>query len=115
MDLVFFHRRLHCLVIVDLKTGKLDHADVGQMNLYVNFAYEHLTLPDENPPVGLILCSERNAAVAHYAMNRLINTVLAAEYRTLLPDPTQLEAELAATRRMLESPERRRPEEEAAQ
>lgn len=107
MDLLFFHRRLRCLVIVDLKIGKLDHADVGQMNLYVNYAFEHLTLPDENPPVGLILCSQPNAAVAHYAMNRLINTVLAAEYRTALPDPTELEVELAATRRMLESPVRR--------
>ena len=115
MDLLFFHRRLRCLVIIDLKTGKLDHADVGQMNLYVNYAFEHLTLPEENPPVGLILCSEPNVAVAHYAMNRLINTVLAAEYRTVLPDPAQLEAELAATRRLLESPGRHPAVEDAAE
>ncbi|HZO90057.1 MAG TPA: PDDEXK nuclease domain-containing protein [Chthonomonadaceae bacterium] len=108
MDLLFYHRRLRCLVIIDLKIGRLDHADVGQMNLYINYAYDHLTLPDENPPVGLILCSEPNAAVAQYAMNRLMNTVLAAEYRTVLPDPAQLEAELAETRRMLESPNRKR-------
>jgi hypothetical protein len=77
-----------------------------------NTLYEHLALPGENPPVGLILCSEPNAAVAHYAMNRLINTVLAAEYRTALPDPAQLEAELASTRRLLESPARHRAAEE---
>jgi len=110
MDLLFYHRRLRCLVIIDLKTGKMDHADVGQMNLYINYAAEHLTLPDENPPVGLILCSQPNAAVAHYAMNRLINKVLAAEYQMVLPDPARLEAELAATRRMLESPLHRKEE-----
>jgi predicted nuclease of restriction endonuclease-like (RecB) superfamily len=112
MDLLFYHRRLRCLVIIDLKPGKLDHADIGQMNLYINYAYDHLTLPDENPPVGLILCSEPDAAVAQYAMNRLHNTMLAAEYRTTLPDPAQLEAELAKTRRMLEAPQRQNSEAE---
>jgi hypothetical protein len=82
------------------------------MNLYVNYAAEHLTLPDENPPVGLILCSQPNAAVAHYALSGLVNKVLAAEYRTVLPEPAQLEAELAATRRILESPARRKEENE---
>jgi len=108
MDLLLYHRRLRCLVIIDLKTGKLEPGDVGQMNLYVNYAYDHLTLPDENPPVGLILCSQPNAAVAQYAMNRLINTVLAAEYRIALPATAQLEAELAETRRILESPARQK-------
>lgn len=107
MDLLLFHRRLRCLVIVDLNVGKFTHADVGQTNLYVNYAWEHLTLPDENPPVGLILCSEPNAAVAHYAMGNLLNKIMAAEYRLALPDPKQLEAELAKTRRMLESPTRK--------
>jgi len=106
MDLLLYHRRLRCLVIVDLKIGKFTHADVGQMNLYVNYAREHLTLPDENPPVGLILCSERNAAVARYALDNLLNTVMAAEYRLALPNPKQLEDELDKTRRMLQSPVR---------
>ena len=50
IDLVLYHRRLRCLVIIDLKIGKFDHADAGQMNLYVNYAAEHLTLPEENIP-----------------------------------------------------------------
>jgi predicted nuclease of restriction endonuclease-like (RecB) superfamily len=104
MDLLLYHRRLRCLVIIGLKVGKFTHADVGQMNLYINYAREHLTLPDENPPVGLILCAERNAAVARYALDNLLNTVMAAEYRLALPDPKQLEDELDKTRRMLQSP-----------
>ncbi len=106
MDLLLFHRRLRCLVNIDLKVGKFTHADAGQMNLYVNYAAEHLTLADENPPIGLILCSEPNAAVAHYALNNLLNTVLAAQYRLALPAPKQLEAEIEKTRRALQWPAR---------
>jgi predicted nuclease of restriction endonuclease-like (RecB) superfamily len=62
VDLPFFHRRLHCLVINDLKLGSLTHADVGQMHLYCNYAKEHWTFPDENPPVGLILCADKGHA-----------------------------------------------------
>jgi hypothetical protein len=68
IDLLFFHRRLRCLVVIDLKIGMFTHAAAGQMNLYLNYAREHWTLPDENPPLGLILCSEKNEAVAHYAL-----------------------------------------------
>lgn len=103
MDLLLYHRRLRCLVIIDLKIGVLDPADAGQMNLYVNYAAEHLTLPDENRPIGLILCSEPNAAVARYALGGLDNQIFAAEYRLVLPDPADLEAELARTRRLLEN------------
>ena len=102
MDLLLYHRRLRCLIIIDLKIGAFSPADAGQMNLYVNYAAEHLTLEGENRPVGLILCSEPNAAVAHYALESLENTILAGEYRLVLPDPARLEAELARTRRLLE-------------
>lgn len=57
VDLMFFHRRLRCLVVIDLKVGEFTHADAGQMHLYLNYARENWTLPDENPPVGLILCA----------------------------------------------------------
>ena len=102
MDLLLYHRRLRCLVIIDLKIGEFSPADAGQMNLYVNYAAEHLTLEGENRPIGLILCSEPNAAVAHYTLEGLGNNILAGEYRLVLPDPTRLEAELARTRRLLE-------------
>lgn len=103
VDLLFFHRRLRCLVIIDLKLGKLTHADAGQMHLYLNYAREHWTHADENPPVGLILCAQKGHAVAHYALEGLPNKVLAAEYRTTLPDEKLLAEELERTRHILES------------
>ncbi len=57
IDLLFFHRALRCLVVIDLKVGKFTHADAGQMLLYLGYAAEHWTRPGENPPVGLILCA----------------------------------------------------------
>ena len=107
IDLLLFHRRLRCLFIFDLKLGRFTHADAGQMNLYVNYATEHLTLAGENPPVGLILCSEHDEAVARYSMGNVTNKILAAQYKLALPDPRLLEKEIEKTRRMLESPVRR--------
>ena len=85
----------------ELKLGAFTHADAGQMHLYLNYAREHWALPGENPPVGLILCAEKDAAVAHYALEGLPNRVLAAEYRTVLPDETVLAAEVQRTRQVL--------------
>jgi predicted nuclease of restriction endonuclease-like (RecB) superfamily len=101
VDLVLFHRRLQCLVIVDLKLGKFTHADAGQMNLYLNYAHEHWTNAHENPPVGLILCSEKDAAVAHYALGNLSNQVLAREYQLNLPKKARLAAQIDKARRLL--------------
>jgi predicted nuclease of restriction endonuclease-like (RecB) superfamily len=104
VDLLLFHRRLRCLVVIDLKIGKFTHADAGQMNLYLNYAREHWMLADENPPVGLILCSEQDRSVAHYALEGLRNTVLAREYQFTLPDETSLARQIEETRhRLLES------------
>ena len=101
VDLVFFHRRLRCLIVVDLKLGKFTHADAGQMNLYLNYAREHWTHPHENPPVGLILCSEKDTAVAHYALGNLANQVLAREYHLNLPGEAEVAARIETVRRLL--------------
>ena len=103
VDLLFFHRRLRCLVIIDLKLGALTHADVGQMHLYCNYAKEHWTFADENPPVGLILCADKGHALARYALEGLPSKVMAANYRMVLPDAELLQKELENTRLMLES------------
>ena len=97
VDLLFYHRLLRCLILIDLKIGRFTHADAGQMHLYLNYAREHWLHPGENPPVGLILCAQKDAAVAHYALEGLPNKVLAAEYLTTLPDERKLEAELKRT------------------
>jgi predicted nuclease of restriction endonuclease-like (RecB) superfamily len=102
IDLVFFHRRLRGIVIVDLKVGKFSYADAGQMHLYLNYAREHWMKPGENPPVGLILCAEKGAAEAHYALDNLPNKVLAAEYQTVLPDEKLIAEELERSHRELE-------------
>lgn len=103
VDLLFFHRRLRCLVVIDLKLGKFTHADAGQMHVYLNYAREHWTHPGENPPVGLILCAQRDDVLAHYALEGLASQVLVAEYRASLPDEQLLVEELNRTRRRLEA------------
>jgi len=102
VDLLFFHRRLRCLVIIDLKIGGLVHADVGQMNLYCNYAREHWMKPGEHPPVGLILCTDKDDALARYAMDGLGSKMLIREYLTALPKESALAAELVRTRELLE-------------
>jgi len=102
VDLLFFHRRLRCLVVIDLKIGKFTHDDAGQMHLYLNYAREHWVHEGENPPVGLILCARKDDAVARYALEGLPNKVLASEYRTVLPDEKELAAEIKRTQALLE-------------
>ena len=101
VDLLFFHRRLRCLVVIDLKIGRFTHADAGQMHLYLNYAREHWVHEGENPPVGLILCAQKDEAVVKYALEGLANKVLAAEYRTTLPDEKLLASEIDRAREAL--------------
>jgi predicted nuclease of restriction endonuclease-like (RecB) superfamily len=102
IDLLFYHRRLQCLVVIDLKIGEFTHADAGQMNLYLNYAREHWSNPNENPPIGLILCSEKDDAVAHYSLGNSANTVLTREYKVALPSEHKLAQELKKTRKTLQ-------------
>jgi predicted nuclease of restriction endonuclease-like (RecB) superfamily len=102
VDLLFFHRKLKALVVIDLKVGKLTHADAGQMHMYLNYARQHWMREDENPPVGLILCSEPDDALAKYALDGLPNKVLAREYKLALPNEKALVEELEKTRLMIE-------------
>ena len=90
------------LATEDLKIGELVHADVGQMNLYCNYAREHWMQPDEHPPVGLILCTDKDDALARYAMDGLGSKLLVREYLTALPKESTLAAEVARTRELLE-------------
>lgn len=71
--------------------------------MYLNYAREHWTKPGENPPVGLILCTEKGSNEAHYALQGLSSKVLAAEYKTVLPDEKVLTEKLEKTRRELEA------------
>jgi predicted nuclease of restriction endonuclease-like (RecB) superfamily len=108
IDLLLFHRRLKCLVVIDLKIGKFTHADAGQMSLYLTYAKEHLTEPGENEPVGIILCSDKDDAVVHYSMGHMPAKVFASRYLTDLPDPETLRREILQTKHALETRAARR-------
>jgi len=103
VDLLLFHRRLRCLVIIDLKLGRFTHADAGQMNLYLNYAKEHWTQQEENPPVGIILCSAKGNSLVRYATAGLSNKTLVREYLHVLPDEKLLMKEIENARMLLES------------
>ncbi len=103
VDLLFFHRKLRCLVIFDLKLGRFSHADAGQMHMYLNYASEHWVQPGENPPVGIILCRSKSEALVRYATDALPNKLLVREYLTALPDEKLLSKELEETRKQLEA------------
>ena len=103
VDLLFFHRRLRCLVVLDLKLGRFTHADAGQMHVYLNYAAEHWTQPGENPPVGIILCAGKGESLARYATDNLPNKVLVRDYLTALPDEKRLASEIAIARRQFDN------------
>ena len=103
-----FIAKLRCLVVIDLKRGRFTHADAGQMHMYLNYAREHWTHEDENPPVGLILCSQKDEAIARYALDGLPNRILATEYRTVLPDEQLIADEIEKTRKQLEARQKSR-------
>jgi predicted nuclease of restriction endonuclease-like (RecB) superfamily len=90
VDLTFYHTRLKCYVLIDLKVGRLTQQDLGQMQLYVNYYDRELCAPDDNPTVGLILCTDRNEAMVRYTLPQGQKQIFAARYRTALPSEEDL-------------------------
>ncbi len=103
IDLLLYHRGLKCLVVIDLKTGKFTHADAGQMNLYLNYARDHLMMPGEADPIGIILCSGKDDAVVKYATGDIKTRVFASKYLTYLPDEETLRREIMTTQRVIKA------------
>jgi predicted nuclease of restriction endonuclease-like (RecB) superfamily len=103
VDLVFYNYLLKCFILIDLKVGKLSHQDVGQMDMYVRVFEEQLRGEGDNPTLGLILCSERNAAVAKYSLLADKSQLFASKYRLVLPSEEELRAELERDRTLLEN------------
>jgi predicted nuclease of restriction endonuclease-like (RecB) superfamily len=102
VDLVFYNYLLKCFVLIDLKVGKLAHQDVGQMDMYVRVFEEQFRGEGDNPTLGLILCSERNAAVAKYSLLADNAQLFASKYQWLVPSEDELRAELERDRALLE-------------
>ncbi len=94
IDLVFYNRFLRCFVLIDLKTGELDHSDIGQMNFYLNYFKENEKTEDENDPIGLILCAKKDDIFAKYILGGLSNKVFASKYKLALPSEKELKAQL---------------------
>lgn len=102
IDLVFYHTILKCYVLVDLKTGKLTHQDLGQLQLYVNFYDIERRTEGDNPTLGLILCADKNDAVVKYTLGPdQARTIFASRYKLYLPTEAQLQAELRREVRQL--------------
>lgn len=107
VDLVFYNRLLRCFVLVDLKLGKLTHQDLGQMQMYVNFFDRFQRADHEARTIGMILCSEKNDAMAKITLPDNNEQILAARYQMYLPTEDELRAELAREREEAERALRR--------
>jgi predicted nuclease of restriction endonuclease-like (RecB) superfamily len=92
IDLVFYHRILKCHVLIDLKIGQFDHADAGQMNMYLNYFRKNEMTEGDNPPIGIILCADKNDALVEYTTTGLSNEVFVSKYLIQLPSKAELEA-----------------------
>lgn len=93
-DLVFYHVKLKCYVVIDLKVGKLTHGDLGQMQLYVNYYDREVAAKGDNPTIGLLLCSEKNDAVVRYVLGDKSEQIFASRYQFALPSEDDLRAEI---------------------
>ncbi len=102
VDLVFYNYVLKCFVLIDLKTGKLDHGDIGQMDFYVRYWEAEVRGPDDNPTIGLILCAEKSEAMARYTLLSDHQSVFAARYLPYLPTEAELQVELQRERHVFE-------------
>lgn len=95
IDLVFYHTILKCYILIDLKTGKLTHQDLGQLQLYVNYYDRDRRTEGDNPTLGLILCTDKNDAVVRYTLGPdQQNKIFASRYKLYLPTEAELKAEL---------------------
>ena len=102
IDLVFYNYILKCFVIIDLKVGKLTHQDIGQMDFYVRYFEKEIRQAEDNPTIGLILCAQKNEAMAKYTLLKNSKTVFASKYKLYLPTEKELRAELQREKRQLE-------------
>ncbi len=91
IDLVFYHRILKSHILIDLKIGKFNHSDAGQMNVYLNYYKENEMLEDDNPPMGIILCGGKNETLAKYATAGMDNNLFVSKYLVNLPEKKLLE------------------------
>ena len=99
-DLVFYNRLLRCFVVVELKTGKLTHQDLGQLQMYVNYYDRVEKLPEENPTIGILLCTAKNDTAVKMTLPEDNTSILASQYQLYLPTQEQLTKEIETLRKL---------------
>jgi hypothetical protein len=102
IDLVFYNFKLKCFLLIDLKMGKLTHQDVGQMDTYIRIYDQHRKGDDDNPTIGLVLCSQKSEAVVKYSVLTDSQQLFAAKYLPYLPTEEELKRELERERALVE-------------
>jgi predicted nuclease of restriction endonuclease-like (RecB) superfamily len=110
IDLVFYNRLTRSFVLIDLKIGTLTHQDLGQMQMYVNYYQREITTPDENPPIGIVLCADKSEAVVRYTLPEDNQQIFASRYKLYLPTEMELAAELQRERQTIEMERRLKKE-----
>lgn len=103
VDLVFYNYILKCFLLIDLKMGKLTHADIGQMDGYIRLYEDQFKVPGDNPTIGLLLCSDKSEAVAKYSILNENQQIFASKYLPNLPSEEQLQIEIERERRLIEA------------
>ena len=101
IDLVFYNYSLKCFVLIDLKAGELTHQDIGQMDMYVRLFEDTVKGPDDNPTIGIILCTEKDETIVRYSVLKGNRRLFASRYRLFLPSEQELVEEIARERSML--------------
>ena len=91
IDLVFYHRILRCFILIDLKIGELKHADIGQMQMYVNYFDDEIKEPAENKTIGIILCKNKKESIVKYTLPKGNNQIFTSKYKIYLPDKKELQ------------------------
>ena len=112
IDLVFYNRLTRSFVLIDLKVGELKHQDIGQMQMYVNYYQREITDESENPPIGIILCSDKSDAVVRYTLPEDNKQIFASRYKLYLPTEAELAAEIQKERQYIEMEKRLSGDEE---
>ncbi|MFM7767969.1 MAG: YhcG family protein [Bacteroidota bacterium] len=95
VDLVFYHRILKCFVLFELKTGEINHQDIGQMNLYLNYFSKEENIAGDNPPIGIVLGAYKDQILIEYALENVGNQLFVSKYQLYMPDPKALSEELS--------------------
>ena len=106
VDLVFYNYLLKCFLLIDLKLGKLTHQDIGQMDFYVRYYEKEVKGEDDNPTIGIILCSEKNETIVKYSMLEESKQIFASKYMLYMPTEEELMREISKDREILEIEER---------